>query len=69
MVRYRMDLNNPPPLTPEQKALAAKPDSEIDFSDIPRLTEEWFARAIPNPYMRKPIETAIHLEQCLVRWL
>ena len=36
MVRYTIDLDNPPPLTAEQKkrlkALAAKPDSEIDYS-------------------------------------
>jgi len=37
-------------LTPEQEqelvALAAKPDSEIDTSDIPELTDQDFANAI-----------------------
>jgi hypothetical protein len=40
-----------PEITPEQeaeiKALAEMPDSEIDFSDIPKLTEERFARMRP----------------------
>ena len=30
----------------ELKALAEMPDEEIDFSDIPRLTEEDFKRAM-----------------------
>lgn len=35
-VRYSIDLENPPPLTDEQKAqLSALKDREIDFSDIP----------------------------------
>lgn len=73
MVRYQIDLRNPPPLTAEQEArldaLANKPDSEIDFSDIPPLTEEWFARAIPNPYLRRPVETTVRLDENLLRWL
>ena len=39
IVSCEVDLNNPPPLTPEQEAafeaLRRKPDDEIDFSDIP----------------------------------
>lgn len=44
IVKYNFDPQNPPPLTAQQrKALAAMPDSEIDFSDIPPLTgkEKW----------------------------
>ena len=47
IVRHTLDLNNPPPLAARQrkelKALAAMPDSEIDYSDIPRTTgnEKW----------------------------
>jgi len=41
-VRFNIDLSNPPPLTEQQKAeikaLAERPDSEIDYSDIPPLT-------------------------------
>jgi uncharacterized protein (DUF4415 family) len=40
------------PLT--AKELAALPDSEIDFSDIPEATDEWFARArVVYPHERK----------------
>jgi hypothetical protein len=44
-VTYKVDLNNPPVLSEEQKArleaLAKRPDSEIDFSDIPELDESF----------------------------
>lgn len=51
LVRYCFDLNNPPPLTKQQKAeLAAlknRPDSEIDLSDIPELDDAFFKNAKP----------------------
>jgi uncharacterized protein (DUF4415 family) len=36
----------------ELKALAAKPDSEIDYSDIPALTDEFWKNAVQNPFYR-----------------
>jgi uncharacterized protein (DUF4415 family) len=40
------------PLT--AKELAERPDSEIDLSDMPELSDEWFARArIVYPHERK----------------
>ncbi len=57
IVRYVIDLENPPPLTDEQKArlkaLAEMPDSEIDYSDIPPLDDAFWERAVPNPFFRK----------------
>ena len=57
IVRYVIDLDNPPPLTDEQKsrlkALAEMPDSEIDYSDIPPLDEAFWQRAERNPFLRK----------------
>lgn len=48
-----------PPLTEarkaELKALAARPDSEIDYSDIPPLDDQFWARAAPNP-LYKPVK-------------
>ena len=48
MVRYTLDLHSPPPLTAEQKkrlaALAARPESEIDYSDIPPLPRTGWRR-------------------------
>jgi hypothetical protein len=55
MVRFVMDLNNPPKLSEkrkaELKALAARPDSEIDYSDIPPLDEDFWRNAIRNPLL------------------
>jgi len=32
------------------KKLADRPDSEIDFSDIPELTEKFWRNAVRNPF-------------------
>ena len=34
----------------ELEKLAARPDSEIDLSDMPELTESFFKNAIRNPF-------------------
>jgi uncharacterized protein (DUF4415 family) len=51
-----MDLNNPPVLSEEQKArleaLAKRPDSEIDFSDIPELDDSFWKNAVQNPFYK-----------------
>lgn len=42
--KYTLDLNNLPKPSPKQlaliKALAEKPDEEIDYSDLPQITAE-----------------------------
>ena len=52
-VTYKVDLNKPPVLSEEQKArleaLDKRPDSEIDFSDIPELDESFWKNAVQNP--------------------
>ena len=65
LVRYEFDPANPPALTPEQRAeieaLLKKPDSEIDYSDIPPLDEKFWANAVRNPYLdpaRKGVKKA-----------
>jgi hypothetical protein len=49
-------------LTPEDierlKRLAARPDSEIDFSDIPRLTREEYEEALRMIEQRKKLQKA-----------
>lgn len=56
IVRYEMDLNNPPPLTEQQKAeldaLGKMSDDDIDTSDIPELDEEFWQNAVRNPFLR-----------------
>ena len=53
-VRYVFDPVNPPPLMAKQKAaiaaLNARPDSEIDTSDIPPLTKGFWQDAVRNPF-------------------
>ena len=45
------------------KQLSEIPDSEIDYSDIPELDEEWFNNAnIVYPLKKKPISLRIDLE-------
>ena len=55
-LRYELDLANPPPLTARQlaqvAALRARPDSEIDTSDIPPLTKEFWKSAVRNPFYK-----------------
>jgi len=74
MIRKEIDLNHPPPLTKEQKArlkaLAARPDNEIDCSDIPPLTDEFFERAIRNPFYKPTkTQTSVRIDTDLLVWL
>jgi len=53
----------------ELKALAELPDDEIDFSDIPELTDAFFANAVRNPFykpMKQPV--TIRLDSDVVAW-
>lgn len=75
IVRFTLDLNGPrPPLTLEQKArferLRNRPDSEIDCSDIPELTDEFFKNAIRNPFY-KPTKTSttVRIDSDVLHWL
>jgi uncharacterized protein (DUF4415 family) len=72
MVRYKQ--GELPPLTEERKAalkaLAERPDSEIDYSDIPPLDETFWVRAVPNPFF-KPIKThaSVRIDADVMAWL
>jgi uncharacterized protein (DUF4415 family) len=63
-VRRVVDLTNPGPLTKKEKAdlkkLETLSDDDIDYSDIPELTEEFWVRAVRNPLF-KPTKTSITL--------
>jgi uncharacterized protein (DUF4415 family) len=62
------------PLTEQQrqklKALAARPDSEIDTSDIPELTEKLWKTAVRNPFYR-PVkrQVTVRLDSDILAWL
>jgi uncharacterized protein (DUF4415 family) len=47
--------------------LAAMPDSEIDFSDIPELDEEWFKTA-ELVYPRPKHSITIRLDDDVYQW-
>lgn len=74
MSMVRVKLGELPPLTEEQKAelqaLAAQPDSTIDYSDIPPLGEEFWQRAVPNPFF-KPVKThaSVRIDADVLAWL
>ena len=73
IVHYHLDIDNPPPLTAEQvaeiEALAPKSDAEIDFSDIPPLTEEFWRNAKRGAFYR-PVkqQLTLRLDAPVVDW-
>ena len=73
LVRYDIDLANLPPLTEEQKAelaaLAARPDGEIDYSDIPPVTEDFWKNATRGRFY-KPTKTSttVRLDSDVLAW-
>jgi len=73
-IRYDVDLNNPPPLTENQKAelkaLSEMPDSEIDYSDIPPLDDAFWKNAVRNPFYRPTkSSTTVRLDSDVLAWL
>lgn len=62
------------PITPARKrklaGAAARPDSEIDFSEIPPLKESFWENAVRNPFYR-PVkqQLTVRLDADVVAWL
>jgi uncharacterized protein (DUF4415 family) len=52
------------------KKIAQMPDSEIDFSDIPELTEKFWRNAVRNPFYR-PVkkQLTLRLDADVIAWL
>jgi uncharacterized protein (DUF4415 family) len=52
------------------KKLERRPDSEIDFSDIPELTEKFWRNAVRNPFYR-PVkkQLTLRLDADVIAWL
>ena len=50
--------------------LAARPDSSIDFSDLPELTEKFWQNAVRNPFYR-PVkrQLTLRLDADVIAWL
>jgi uncharacterized protein (DUF4415 family) len=73
-VKRTLDLANLPSPTKKQKAdlatLAARPHSEIDFSDIPPLTEDFWKNAVRGKFY-KPTKTSttVRIDSDVLAWL
>jgi len=54
----------------ELKKLADRPDSEINLSDIPELTEKFWRNAVRNPFYR-PVkkQLTLRLDADVIAWL
>jgi uncharacterized protein (DUF4415 family) len=74
LVKRTVDLANLPALSKKQKAdlaaLSARPDSEIDFSEIPPLTEDFWKNAVRGKYY-KPTKTSttVRIDSDVLAWL
>jgi uncharacterized protein (DUF4415 family) len=64
----------PSPLTPTQRRevarLAAASDRQIDYSDIPQLTPNFWKNAVRNPFYR-PVkrQVTVRLDADVIAWL
>jgi uncharacterized protein (DUF4415 family) len=54
----------------ELQALANRPDDEIDYSDIPPLDDEFWKRAVRNPFYR-PLKSqlTVRVDNDVLAWL
>ena len=74
LVRQEVDLARLPPLTEKQKAelaaLAARPDADIDTSEIPPLTAKFWTDAARGRFY-KPIKTSttVRIDADVLAWL
>ncbi len=73
-VKHTLDTTQPLPLTKKQKAeikaLFELPDSQIDYSDIPALSGEFWKNAVNNPFY-KPTKTSttVRVDSDVLVWL
>ena len=73
-VEYEIDLSRPPALTAAQKAelkaLRVKPENKIDYSDIPPLPEDFWKKAVRNPFYRPTkTSTTVRIDSDVLHWL
>jgi uncharacterized protein (DUF4415 family) len=74
LVRREVDLADLPPLIEKQKAelaaLAARPEGDIDYSEIPPLTAKFWTDAARGKFY-KPIKTSttVRIDADVLAWL
>ena len=50
--------------------LRAQPESEIDYSDIPQLQEDFWKKAVRNPFYRPTkTSTTVRIDSDVLHWL
>lgn len=73
-VKQEVDLANLPPLSDKQKAelaaLAARAEGDVDYSDIPALTTEFWKNAERGKFY-KPTKTSttVRIDSDVLAWL
>ena len=74
IVKHTVNLSGLPTLTAKQKAeikaAATLPDSAINYSDIPPLSDEFWQKAVSNPFY-KPTKTTttVRVDADVLVWL
>ncbi len=54
----------------ELRELAARPEKEIDFSDIPEATEKFWKNAVRNPWYRpRKQQVTLRIDADVLAWL
>ena len=54
----------------ELRALAARPESEVDLSDIPEATEKFWKNAVRNPWYRpRKQQVTLRIDADVLAWL
>jgi uncharacterized protein (DUF4415 family) len=74
ITRLEWDLANPPTPTPAEKAELgdprARPESDIDYSDIPPLNNVFWKKAADNPiYKPTKTSTTVRIDSDVLLWL
>ena len=73
-VKYRLDLDNPSELSKAQQTeltkLAAIPEEDIELNDIPELDDEFWEKAVRNPFYKpKKTSTTVRIDADVLNWL
>lgn len=64
------EIKETPAMKRHLRKLASRPDSEIDLSEMPEITADFFKGAIRNPYYRPLKEqVTVRLDSDILAWL
>ena len=67
IVRFELDPAEPPKLSKEAKSrLAAVRERDVDYSDIPELSDDWFAKAVKGAHIPEKRPVSLRLDDDVV---